>query len=118
MTWLDEIKARLEAATPGPWQAMTEITYPVGHTPLVCRAVGPRYFEHPGKLHEVWAKADSKLIASAPTDIKNLLEAIRVKNRCLSALKSAYENDYPNDEQDYLETIKQGLAWEPNKEKK
>jgi len=70
LTWLDEIEARANAATPGPWtvpedqlrffpfEVYVEITGPRRHGPLV-------------------AVPDARFIAHARTDVPRLCRAVR-----------------------------------------
>lgn len=75
---LAEIKARLAAATPGPWQAHLSNTPP--HylaTPVVSHKCGPagdrlgRFVLWDGDPEQ--ADKDALIIANAPTDIADLL---------------------------------------------
>lgn len=82
MNRLDEIESRLEAATPGPWEA---------YGTVVAAMTGPGDCEGcsgvvGGPLHEpscLWSEiagageADAELIAHAPADLAALLAVVR-----------------------------------------
>lgn len=67
MTKLDEIEARLNAATPGPWETLEGDT-------AVCQRDDP----YAMIVTEVWqSDANTAFIAHAPADIARLLEIAR-----------------------------------------
>ncbi len=73
---IDEIRARLAAATPGLWREATwhgPIEWPSGYQQSIM-AHGPLYKWEDSAL----AIRDAKFIAAAPTDIAALLEAYAV----------------------------------------
>jgi len=72
MNSLDAIKARLEAATPGPWKIIGGNEYLTG----IDAAVGSRD-EGGIRLH------DAEFIANAPTDISRLLAAVEAATAAL-----------------------------------
>jgi len=71
---LEPIKARLAAATPGPWEAM-----PSKNKGGVDRFVGPPGCDFPVcEMFVIWEKwgDDMYLIANAPTDLVTLVEEV------------------------------------------
>lgn len=71
MSRFDEVKARLRAATPGPWEGHNL----TGDTGVICHEDGIVYAGG-DILHVVGLKNhdDLRLIANAPADIKYLIE--------------------------------------------
>lgn len=68
MTRLDEIRARLEAATPGPWEAY-HARFPNAYGEGFWRVDGPHERGYEGGFE----RADADLIAHAPEDLRLLL---------------------------------------------
>jgi len=85
---LDEIEARLDAATPGPWtlrvidgsNVVTAGEYPMRSI------IGPN-------------RADLGFIANAPSDLRLLLAAVRRGRRIEAAAAAIFDSPYPLDEQ-------------------
>ncbi len=104
--WLAQIKARLEAATPGPW-------YSYGDE-LVARRDTNRDFSAFGNYREISVYGeDLEFIANAPTDIATLLKAIEVKDRFIKNILEV-EMSWR-----LIESIgKEALEWTPEKDEK
>ena len=62
---LEEIEAMLEAATPGPWE-----------------------YEHSEDTYIQYCPEDARLIAAAPTIIKELVERVRLLKAALEEIKT------------------------------
>lgn len=72
----DEIRARLEAATPGPWE--TDVDYPYRQKGILhFKSVGAAIWwgSIPSANQEM--KSNAEFIANAPTDIAYLLDELR-----------------------------------------
>ena len=79
MSRLDEIEARLEAASPGPWEVVTGGWQVRGPECNICGV-----FHHHVQIHDGGrnvtdnpAERDAELIANAPADLRYLLERVR-----------------------------------------
>jgi hypothetical protein len=91
---LSAIRARLDAATPGPWEARQWY----GNDDGGWAAIGPHHEsrdwnddEPESDLHEL-AKRDAALIANAPTDLRTLLDEVeRLNAECASAYRRGVE---------------------------
>lgn len=77
--YLDQIKKRLEAATPGPWH--------IGHVSQVGDGEESADIDGPNgeEIAHVFQRADQSLIASAPTDIYKLIRIVEVQQEALKA---------------------------------
>jgi hypothetical protein len=81
---LGEIRARLDAATPGPWGRIISRGFqetpqsPDKAVDTIC-ASGMVYHDTDNNRSKVFA--DSELIANAPTDIARLLQALELCRR-------------------------------------
>lgn len=66
--YLDEIKARTQAATPGPWESYGVLKDSLHRSvaPEICNLDDGEYVENPN------ADADAKFIAAARSDVPNL----------------------------------------------
>ena len=73
--WLDEIEARWEAATPGPWQARED--WHDGPLYGVSQSSDGDLFAGVSLETQEAEKATAQAIAHAPTDIAKLIEAVR-----------------------------------------
>jgi hypothetical protein len=82
-TYLDEIEARLKAATPGPWRTRDKSTI-LSKTDFVASTFdnGP-YFDT--ELEET----NSNLIAHAPTDLQTLIAIVRRYEEALQEINRA-----------------------------
>jgi hypothetical protein len=80
MKALDEIRARLAAATPGPWKANDDGTIDGSeYAEVICRGQVDCMAYCAGGTSVIEGdnlKADADLIANAPTDIARLLAAL------------------------------------------
>jgi len=87
MNRIDEIRKRLEAASPGPWK----LEYSDG--PRISRGNGLTIFE----IRYAWAEADCDLIANAPDDMRYLLaeaDALEHERNWAAAWKRAAKRHY------------------------
>lgn len=98
-SWISAVKARLAAATPGPWEAPNSYKRPLimsGSTAVISHDCGTLGVESPG-----WPVTDSDaaLIASAPSDLAlavRLIEAVE-NAVCDTALMENRYSDKPDD---------------------
>lgn len=86
MSRLADIKARLDAATPGPWLADTE-----QHTIIVEDTAATVVCAESGTPYGV-VGADADLIAHAPDDLRYLLDRVREAERMLKTAWGAGED--------------------------
>jgi len=93
-TKLNEIRARLEAATPGPWYVSQ------GNHNLIMAKV-PNYYAYEviadaAQRGDFYSKADvnAALIAHAPTDIAKLLAVVEVLSAGLQDLRASLNCPY------------------------
>lgn len=77
-TYLAQIKARLAAATPGPWQPRYESECIDNYNGYCAWALGPVVKEAPNKDPVDQACLDAHFIAHARTDVVKLLAAVEV----------------------------------------
>jgi len=93
MSELDQIKARLQAATPGPWEADTGVRGdcvvwgPNGRFLMNAQAE-PHWIEYPGEKRSVSFdvdRRDAEFIAHARTDVPALLALVRAQQAKLDA---------------------------------
>lgn len=68
---IEPIKARLAAATPGPWQTITTVETDIGTEHLVTEADMDA-----GCIGTSPQAADAELIANAPTDLAALIAEV------------------------------------------
>ena len=110
---LAQIKARLTAATPGPWKAYNENEPPYGA--LWC--VANELYHNPksdddralGLQLECGTKEDAELIANAPTDLAWLIERCEKLEAVADAAKGWRDcNSYREDE--YASLLLRALA--------
>ena len=76
---LEEIRARLAAATPGPWDYWFEVETRVGpsrENPIAL-VKQMRHARCPGGVRGTGVDADAALIAAAPTDLRDLLAEVQ-----------------------------------------
>lgn len=77
--WIEDVRARLGAATPGPWETQSNCDYRVvteGH--VICESSPKADFSHGMTL----CIANSNLIAHAPSDLSRALEEIERLTKC------------------------------------
>ncbi len=96
---IEEIEARLEKATPGPWApgksyaavvapAITQICYGDCDCDLTCTEA------YGGKLiGESFGGADAELVAHAPTDLRELVEEVKRLRTELAKFKALARKD-------------------------
>jgi hypothetical protein len=95
---LDEIRARADAATPGPWHrprsgqrdrlVLTRLAVGRGHLALVgCRPSGERYA--PEGDHARFGEANAAFIAAARSDIPYLLDRLGASEQEAARLREA-----------------------------
>ena len=101
---LDDIRARLTAATSGPWaRGHDELTVTAGSWPIAIVGVGHDditvdyeddavFFDHVSNS----ADADLALITHAPEDIKNLLDEVTRLNEALEEISMLIEKVDPD----------------------
>lgn len=77
--WIDEIKKRLELATPGPWH--------IGHVNEFHPEIAEIDSNEGIEVATVSHRRDQPFIASAPMDIKNLLEEREVLREAILKAK-------------------------------
>ena len=109
LEWLDEIEARANAATPGPWRPVYEDAFnPAKDDELDKRdaywVAGPDYVERTYDGYSFWNEADAEFVAAAREDIPRLCRAVRELYE--AALKSANAASaamsyWPDEEQVY-----------------
>ena len=80
-----EIKARADAATPGPWSAVQEAEGEAWHC-----ATGKWVWHAPSRT-TFWTEADAKLMAHARQDIPALLDEIAFLQERLDRANADYE---------------------------
>lgn len=88
--WLLEVEARAKAATPGPWNSHTEVTYNLSGEDMLRGACEHKYApdSYVGKGHfpvSEQADKDAKFIAHARTDIPELIRRLRIAEEALQA---------------------------------
>ena len=110
---LTDIRARLTAATSGPWaRGHTELTVTAGSWPIAIVGVGHDditvdyeddavFFDHVSSS----ADADLDLIAHAPEDIKNLLNEVDRLNDALQEISQLLEEVGPEEFVDKVQII-------------
>lgn len=78
MSRVDEIKARLEAATPGPWRTNKFVTFIEAEKDgeFICQF--PNYYNYNG---------NSNLVANAPADIAFLLSEVERLKKALNTAR-------------------------------
>ena len=86
MNRLDEIEARANAATVGPWMG---IMYPDG---FLGRVIGGNGF---GVAEDFPDDADAEFIAHARTDVPWLLEQVKLRDKALEAVLEMHELAQP-----------------------
>ena len=86
MNRLNEIEARANAATEGPWMG---IRYPDG---FLGRVIGGNGF---GVAEDFPDDADAKFIAHARTDVPWLLEQVKLRDKALEAVLEMHELAQP-----------------------
>lgn len=96
MTRLEEIKARVERATPGPWELSYSIILDKED-----EDTADRIYSHVGPVHScdecpIASKADGKFIAAAREDIPYLIaEVERLRSSASGILARRYLEDNP-----------------------
>ena len=102
---VDDIRARLTAATSGPWsQGTDKLTVTAGSWPIAIVGVshdniavdyenGEVFFDHVSSS----ARADLALITHAPEDIKNLLDEVDRLTEALKEIDWLIETVDPDD---------------------
>ena len=86
MNRLNEIEARANAATEGPWMG---IRYPDG---FLGRVIGGNGF---GVAEDFPDDADAKFISHARTDVPWLLEQVKLRDKALEAVLEMHELAQP-----------------------
>lgn len=95
MSRIDEIRKRLEAATPGPWEV--ELSFKRGQYEHKnhnwAKVIGPnRWFGEPSVEYlidrEYMHREDAELIAHAPADIALLLELVEKYDALFSEIET------------------------------
>ena len=94
LEWLDEIEARANAATPGPWRPVYEDAFNPAEDDDVDKrdaywVAGPDYVERTYDGYSFWNKADAEFVAAAREDIPRLCRGVRELYNALSSLVSA-----------------------------
>ena len=82
---IEAIRARLEAATPGPWSIYGRKT-DRGRLNIGQKALGG---DHVAAVHSEYVEADAALIAAAPTDLRLLLDENERLRRALALIDVA-----------------------------
>ncbi|MDO4655016.1 hypothetical protein [Actinomyces sp.] len=110
---LTDIRARLTAATSGPWARGTDdLTITAGTWPIAIVGIGhdditidyengETFFDHVSSS----ADADLDLITHAPEDIKNLLNEVNRLNDALQEIDRRTETADPDELADQLRSI-------------
>ena len=110
---LGDIRARLTAATSGPWaRGHDDITVTAGTWPIAIVGVGhdditvdyengETFFDHVSNS----ADADLELISHAPEDIKNLLNEVNRLTEALKEIDRRTETADPDELADQLRSI-------------
>lgn len=81
MSRVEDIKARLDAATPGPWEAQGQEDNDTGFDVVIKEVAVVQY------------RRDADLIAHAPTDLRDLLAIAEEARNVLQAHDEAAEPD-------------------------
>lgn len=110
---LGDIRARLTAATSGPWaRGHDELTVTAGTWPIAIVGVGHDDITVDYENDEVFfnhvsssAAADTDLIAHAPEDIKNLLNEVDRLNDALREISQRLEEVGPEEFVDKIQII-------------
>lgn len=119
---LDEIQARLSAATPGPWKAQN-LEQEHGHggifwvsvdRPDEIKTVAEVDANDDG-VEAIWRFADAEFIANAPADIAFLLAELRKAREALGRVEEVaarlhWEADNANEGAKYAAEVNQGAS--------
>lgn len=90
--WLDEVKGRLEKATPGPWESNEDPTWGQG-------LWGPLHADTLETSMHLICKTDADLIAAAPTDLKRavrIIEHLQYALKTVERVDTISKGDYAN----------------------
>lgn len=113
--YTDEIKARLEKATPGPWRIEeTETGYNI---PGILRSVCSYDEDGNPESHAFLYGNNAEFIAHAPTDIANLLKEREVLREALFNLSREHYSCIKDVRDPWLNRANEALAWKPKEEK-
>ena len=94
MSTLDEIKARVEAVTPGPWEVIED-------EQTVRTEDGEIMFDRSGDGWTDWNRCgrdDAEFIAHARTDVPKLIAALEAVEAALAGLDEVFNDNSADDQ--------------------